>query len=71
MSDEELAALLEGVAEDLGERILHCLREAASATEGGGDPPPSLLAEEKRLSRARRSVVKAMLLLRPFEINED
>jgi hypothetical protein len=71
VGDEELASFLESIAEDLGDRILEILREAADLTEAGGEPPPDLLARERRLSRARRSVLKAVVLLRPPDVPEE
>jgi hypothetical protein len=59
----ELAERLEGIAEELAELALDRLREAASSVREGGTPDPQLTAEEKRITRARRSVEKAAVLL--------
>jgi hypothetical protein len=63
MSIEDLAERLAQMAEELGDLAFDRLREA-SASEGRGEPAPALVAEEKRLTRARRAVDKAVVLLR-------
>jgi hypothetical protein len=59
----EIAARLSGIGEQLADLALDRLREAADSVRGGGDLDPELAAEEKRITRARRSVEKAALLL--------
>ena len=59
----ELADRLGGIAEELAELALDRLREAASSVRDGGAPDPQLTAEEKRITRARRAVEKAAVLL--------
>jgi hypothetical protein len=53
---DELADRLESIAEELADLAMSRLREAI---EAGGDP-----SGERRLTRARRSVEKAVALLR-------
>jgi hypothetical protein len=60
---EDLADRLAQVAEELGDLAFDRLREA-SASAGRGEPSPALVAEERRLTRARRAVDKAVVLLR-------
>jgi hypothetical protein len=83
---EELAARLEGIAEELADLALDLLRRNAehlravgraggaggggagggapgSGGAGGGAPDPVLTAMEKRVTRARRAVEKAVVLL--------
>lgn len=59
----DLAERLGGIAEELAELALDRLREAASSVRDGGTPDPRLTAEEKRITRARRAVEKAAVLL--------
>jgi hypothetical protein len=59
----EIAARLSGIGEQLADLALDRLREAADSVRAGGDLDPELAAEEKRITRARRSVEKAALLL--------
>ena len=59
----DLAERLEGIAEELAELALDRLRQAASSVRDGGSPDPRLTAEEKRITRARRAVEKAAVLL--------
>ncbi|MEZ5142784.1 MAG: hypothetical protein R2726_09740 [Acidimicrobiales bacterium] len=64
-SHEDLVSRLDAIAEELGERALDVLREAAAE---GADRAP---AEEKVLTRARRAVEKAAGLLRSADIGVD
>jgi hypothetical protein len=59
----EIAGRLEGIAEELADLALDRLRQAADQVRAGGQPDPSVTAEEKRITRARRSVDKAVVLL--------
>jgi hypothetical protein len=59
----DLAERLGGIAEELAELALDRLREAASSVRDGGTPDPRVTAEEKRITRARRAVEKAAVLL--------
>jgi hypothetical protein len=61
---EELVERLTAIAEELDDMAFDRLREASasSATVAGADP--ELVESEKRLSRARRSVEKAIAALR-------
>ena len=59
MPAEDIAARLEGIADELADLALDRLQEAAA---GGGDRD-RLVAEERRLTRARRAVEKAVALL--------
>jgi hypothetical protein len=61
---DDLADRLDAIAEELAERALDLLREAAA--EGAEKPPPA----ERRLTRARRAVEKASALLRPPAADE-
>ena len=66
--DEELEAIadrLEAIADQLDDLIVDRIRTALSFVSEGDEPDPALLAEEKRLSRARRSVAKAVGILKP------
>lgn len=56
---------LDSIAERLDELIEDRLRTALSSSRNGDAPDPEVMAEEKRLTRARRSVVKASSILRP------
>jgi hypothetical protein len=58
---DELRARLESIADELADLALDRLRQAAD------DPTERdrLVAEEKRLTRARRAVEKAVVLLAP------
>ena len=60
---QELASRLEVIAEDLADAALDRLRANADAVRAGGEPDPGLAAEEKRITRARRAVEKAAVLL--------
>ncbi|HXQ43348.1 MAG TPA: hypothetical protein VN816_01825 [Acidimicrobiales bacterium] len=68
MGVEDLADRLAQLSEELGDLAFDRLREASSSA-GRGEPAPALVAEEKRLSRARRSVDKAVILLRGMDEN--
>jgi hypothetical protein len=46
------------------------LREASSSV-GRGEVQPALVAEEKRLTKARRAVDKAVILLRGMDGDES
>ena len=70
MGIEDVAERLAALSEELGDLAFERLR-AASSSLRGGEPDLSLLSEEKRLTRARRSVDKAVVLLRGFEGAED
>jgi restriction endonuclease S subunit len=66
--DEELEAIadrLEAIADLLDDLIVDRIRTALSFVSEGEEPDPALLAEEKRLARARRSVSKAVAILKP------
>lgn len=56
-SDNELVDQLGHIEETLRDRAFDVLREASET----GDP--ALLAEEKRLTKARRAIVKAIAIL--------
>ncbi len=61
---EELADRLEGVAYELADLAIDRLRASTTAVRQGEAPDPDVLAEEKRITRARRAVEKAIVLLR-------
>jgi len=61
---EDVADRLAAIAEELGDLAFDRLREATGAARRTGTPDPAVIAEEKRLTRARRAVEKAVVLLR-------
>jgi hypothetical protein len=61
---DDVADRLEAIAEELGDLAFDRLREATSAARRSGTPDPAVVAEEKRLTRARRAVEKAVVVLR-------
>ena len=72
MDVEDIAVRLEAIADELGDLAFDHLRQATSAVRTSGAPDPADIAEEKRLTRARRSVEKAVVLLRrPTKSAED
>jgi hypothetical protein len=64
MDVEDVADRLDAIAEELGDLAIDRLREATGMARRGDTPDPSVVAEERRLTRARRSVQKAVVLLR-------
>jgi hypothetical protein len=70
MAVEDLAERLAQLSEELGDLAFDRLREASSSV-GRGEPNMALVAEEKRLTRARRSVDKAVVLLRGMDASVD
>lgn len=62
---DDLVDRLDAIAEELAERALDVLREAAA---DGAEKAP---AEERLLTRARRAVEKAAGLLRGAEPDDD
>jgi hypothetical protein len=64
MDLEDVADRLDAIAEELRDLAFDRLREATSTARRGDPPDPVLAAEERRLTRARRSVQKAVVLLR-------
>jgi hypothetical protein len=67
---EDLAERLAQLSEELGDLAFDRLREASSSV-GRGEPNLALVAEEKKLTRARRSVDKAVVLLRGMDETTD
>jgi hypothetical protein len=63
---EEVAERLAQLSDEIGDLAFDRLREASSSA-GRGEAQPELVAEEKRLTRARRAVDKAVVLLRAME----
>ena len=61
---EELADRLAQVGEEIGDLAFERLRQVSESAGRGSQPDPEMLAEERRLTRARRAVEKAVLLLR-------
>jgi hypothetical protein len=59
----DIAERLSGIGDELADLALDRLREAANSVRVGGDPDPAVTAEERRITRARRSVEKAVVLL--------
>jgi hypothetical protein len=70
MGIEDLAERLAQLSEELGDLAFDRLREASSSV-GRGEPNLALVAEEKKLTRARRAVDKAVILLRGMEEADD
>lgn len=60
---DDIVGRLGSIAEDLADAALYRLRMNAEAVRTGGEPDPGLTAEEKRITRARRAVEKAAVLL--------
>jgi hypothetical protein len=67
---EDLAERLSQLSEEIGDLAFDRLRQALSSSRRGEDQP-ALVAEEKRLTRARRSVDKAVVLLRGIHEDSD
>ena len=59
----DIADRLSGIGEELADLALDRLRQATESVRVGGQPDPRVTAEEKRITRARRSVDKAAMLL--------
>jgi hypothetical protein len=59
----DIAGRLAAISEELADLALVRLRDAADEVRHGGAPDAALVAEEKRITRARRSVDKAVVLL--------
>ena len=59
----DIAERLSGISEELADLALDRLRQSADAVRSGGESDPQVTAEEKRITRARRAVDKAVLLL--------
>jgi hypothetical protein len=59
----DIGERLSAIAEELADLALDRLYQASDAVRSGRDPDPALVAEEKRITRARRSVEKAVGLL--------
>jgi hypothetical protein len=70
VSVEDVAERLAQLSEELGDLAFDRLREASSSV-GQGVVQPALVAEEKRLTRARRAVDKAVILLRGMDGDES
>jgi hypothetical protein len=67
---EEVAERLASLSEELADLAFDRLREASSSV-GRGEPNMALVAEEKKLTRARRAVDKAVVLLRGMDETAD
>ena len=59
----EIADRLAAIGEELADVAIDRLREATQSVRAGRAPDPRVTAEEKRITRARRSVEKAVNLL--------
>jgi hypothetical protein len=59
----DIAERLDSIAEELADLALDRRRPAPDSLRGGSEPDPQLTAEEKRITRARRAVDKAVVLL--------
>lgn len=64
MDLDEVADRLEAIVEELDALAFDALREATGAARRGMAPDPAVAAEERRLTRARRAVQKAVVVLR-------
>ena len=60
---DELKARLESIAEELADLALDRLRQASDDASTDAPERARLVAEERRITRARRSVEKAVSLL--------
>jgi hypothetical protein len=61
---EDLVDRLSAIAEELDDLAFDHLREASTLITEGAVADPELLEAERRLARARRSVEKAIVVLR-------
>jgi hypothetical protein len=68
---QDIAERLAGIADELADLAIDRLRTASESVRSGADPDPSLVAEEKRITRARRSVEKAVRMLSPTASSEE
>ncbi len=59
----DLADRLAAIGEELADRALDRLRESGDAVRAGETPDAVLAQEERRITRARRAVEKAVVLL--------
>jgi hypothetical protein len=59
----DIAERLSAIGEELADVAIDRLRQASETVRSGGDPDSRLMAEEKLVTRARRSVERAALLL--------
>jgi len=64
VGEEELADRLAAIGEELGDLAFDRLRAATGSAGRGEAPDPAVVAEERRLTRARRAVEKAVVVLR-------
>jgi len=60
---EDVRARLESIAEELADLALDRLRQASDTASTDAAERARLVAEERRITRARRSVEKAVALL--------
>ncbi|MGH9080335.1 MAG: hypothetical protein ACRDYE_09745 [Acidimicrobiales bacterium] len=60
---EDIAERLSSIAEELADVAIDRLRQASESVRSGEDPDPQLMTAEKRITRARRSVERAVALL--------
>lgn len=68
----DIAERLAAIGEELADLALDRLRQLSESLRCGGEPDPAIRAEEKRITRARRSVDKAVALLTvPSAADED
>jgi hypothetical protein len=72
---EEMLAKLQATAEEMSDYAYERLLAASSRMSAGdtaGEPASKLMAEEKAVTRARRSVEKAVSILESFiSVNQD
>jgi hypothetical protein len=59
----ELSERLSAISDSLADLAIDRLRQASDSVRAKGEPDPDLVAEEKRITRARRAVDKAAVLL--------
>jgi hypothetical protein len=59
----DIAERLSAIGEELADLALDRLHRAADALRADGEPDPALGIEERRITRARRAVEKAAVLL--------
>jgi hypothetical protein len=59
----DIAERLSAIGEELADVAIDRLRQASESVRSGRDPDSRLMAEEKLITRARRSVERAAVLL--------
>ncbi len=60
---DAIADRLAGIGDQLADLAIDRLRQATESVRRGEGPDPAFTAEERRITRARRSIEKAVTLL--------